>query len=196
MAPKRAGVMTNQPAKMTTPAVPANKAVRIQQPNSLKDATLRVGSCIRCDVRKPVEEAILSGAWQQVRNATAFEKVTCKILIISKAFPWSIDVSARSGDVVTCGDIFKALHKKLQKPIKGVEWAIVADRTRGKTIKEAAESRQKKDRDKQLKRIDWLGDMTMFEGIEKDEEWEKKMRLPTSRSVPETWVVKFGSRHV
>jgi hypothetical protein len=118
-----------------------------------------------------------------------------KILIISKAFPWSFIIRAPAGSVVTCGTIFEELHKRLQWQIEDAEWAIVAvDKRRKEVIEKAAKSRQAKDRDTRLKRIDWLGDMTMFEGLEIDKEFETKRHLPGSASVTETWVVRFGKR--
>jgi hypothetical protein len=96
---------------------------------------------------------------------------------------------------VTCGTIFEELHKRLQWQIEDAEWAIVAvDKRRKEVIEKAAKSRQAKDRDTRLKRIDWLGDMTMFEGLEIDKEFETKRHLPGSASVTETWVVRFGKR--
>jgi hypothetical protein len=55
--------------------------------------------------------------------------------------------------------------------------------------------RQAKDKVKRLKRIDWLEDRIMFEGLEKDKEFVKKRHLPgNSTSVAETWVATFGKR--
>jgi hypothetical protein len=118
---------------------------------------------------------------------------TYQILIISKALPWSFVIHAPAGSVVTCGTIFEELHKQLQSHIEDAVWATV-DRTRKEAIKKAAKSRQEKDKDTRLKRIDWLGDMTMFEGLEIDKEFETKRHLPASASVTETWVVRFGKR--
>ncbi|KAG1846096.1 hypothetical protein DFJ58DRAFT_799857, partial [Suillus subalutaceus] len=69
---------------------------------------------------------------------------------------------------------------------------VAVDRTRKEAVEKAARSRQEKDKINRLKRIDWLGDKTMFEGLERDKEFEKKRHLPGSVSVAETWVVRFG----
>ncbi|KAG1860729.1 hypothetical protein DFJ58DRAFT_778675, partial [Suillus subalutaceus] len=71
---------------------------------------------------------------------------------------------------------------------------VAVDKTRKEAIEKAAKSRQEKDKINRLKRIDWLGDTSMFEGLEKDKEFEKKRHLPGSESVAETWVVRFGKR--
>lgn len=148
---------------------------------------------VRYDIRKPAREGIMLTTWQQVYHIPAFVAPTYEILIISKAFPWSMVIRAPAGSVVTCGAIFEGLHEMLHKHIEDSEWAIVAlDKTRREAIEKAAKARQEKDKDKRLKRIDWLGDTPMFKGLEKDEEFEKKRHLPGSDTVAETWVVRFG----
>ena len=47
--------------------------------------------------------------------------------------------------------------------------------------------------DKRPKRIDFLGDVTLFKGLERDEDYEKLRLLPLSTSVPDTWLVKLTS---
>jgi hypothetical protein len=47
--------------------------------------------------------------------------------------------------------------------------------------------------DKHYKRIDSLGDETIFRGLEKDDEHEKAMVLLLSQGVMETWVIKLSS---
>jgi hypothetical protein len=157
-------------------------------PNLASDMTY-----VRYDIRQPTREGIMLSTWQQISHIPAFLTPTHEILIISKAFPWSIIIRAPAGSVITCGAIFEGLHELLQKHIEDSEWAIVAlDKTRREAIEKAAKSRQEKDTDKRLKRIDWLGDTPMFKGLERDEEFEKKRHLPGSARVTETWVVRFG----
>jgi len=148
---------------------------------------------IRYDVRKPPRDAIMLTTWQQISHLPALTVPTREIFIISKAFPWSIKIPAAAGSVVTCGAIFDALYTMLQQPMEDSEWGIVIhDKSRKEAIEKAAKLRQEKDKDKRLKRIDWLGDTPMFKGLEKDDEFEKKRALPGSAGVAETWVVKFG----
>ncbi|KAG2135780.1 hypothetical protein DEU56DRAFT_871601 [Suillus clintonianus] len=149
---------------------------------------------VRYDVRKPAREGIMLSTWQQISHVPAFVTPTYEVLIVSKAFPWSILIHVPAGSVVTCGAIFEGLHEMLQKPIEDSEWGIVAlgDKSRREAIEKAAKSRQEKDGDKRLKRIDWLGDTPMFKGMEKDEDFQKKRHLPGSAKVAETWVVRFA----
>ncbi|KAG1808700.1 uncharacterized protein BJ212DRAFT_1382660 [Suillus subaureus] len=165
------------------------------RPNRLRHI-LQVNSGMRYDVRKPTQEGIASSTWQQISHLPALLDVpTFNILIISKAFPWSIVIRAPAGSVVTCGAIFEELHKQLQRHIEDSEWGTVAvDKTRREAIQKAAKSRQEKDKVNRLKRVDWLGDTSMFEGLEKDKEFEKQRHLPGNANVTETWVVRFGKR--
>ena len=76
------------------------------------------------------------------------------------------------------------------------EWGlIVGDAKQQKTIEKAAKKRLNGTAagDKRLKRIDYLGDFTVFRGLYKDEEFERLRLLPGEKKCPETWVVKFGA---
>ena len=75
------------------------------------------------------------------------------------------------------------------------EWGlIVGDAKQQKTIEKAAKKRVNGTAgDKQLKRIDYLGDTTIFRGLYRDEEFERLRLLPGEKKCPETWVVKFGA---
>ncbi|KAG1823662.1 uncharacterized protein BJ212DRAFT_1325847 [Suillus subaureus] len=55
---------------------------------------------------------------------------------------------------------------------------VAVDNTRKEAVEKAAKSRQEKDRINRLKRIDWLGDKSMFEGLERDKEFEKRDIYP------------------
>ncbi|KAH7889080.1 hypothetical protein F5I97DRAFT_786536 [Phlebopus sp. FC_14] len=148
---------------------------------------------IRYDVRKSPRDGILLSTHQQIDFAPALAQPAYELRIISKAFPWTIDVRAPAGSVVTCGAVFEALYSMLQEPIADSEWGIaIHDKSRKETIEKAAKARQDKDKDKKLRRIDWLGETTAFKGLEKDEDFERKRLLPGTQACPETWVVKFG----
>lgn len=69
----------------------------------------------------------------------------------------------------------------------------VLDKEGRERILKAAKKRQEKDNDKCLKRIDWLGDSTLFKGLEQDGDFEKIRLLPEGRACPETWVVRLGA---
>lgn len=95
----------------------------------------------------------------------------------------------------------------LQEPLADSEWAMVClpgfgDRKRRDAMERAAERRREKARargdanaakDKALKRIDFLGEDTIFRGLEKDDDFAKKRLFPTEEECAETWVIKMGS---
>ncbi|KAH7925646.1 hypothetical protein BV22DRAFT_1064576 [Leucogyrophana mollusca] len=150
---------------------------------------------VRYDLRKPPSSGILFSTYQQVCHTAALDSVTTEFRVISKAFPWTIDIKVPGTSIVTCGAIWDAMYAMLQEPIADSEWGLVIhDKARKEAIEKAAKARQdaSKDGDKKLKRIDWLGDTTLFKGLEKDEDFEKKRLLPGTPAYSETWVVKFG----
>jgi hypothetical protein len=82
----------------------------------------------------------------------------------------------------------------LQEPLADSEWgAAVVDKERREKILKAAKKRQEKDKDKWLKRIDWLGETTLFRGLEQDADFEKLRLLPGVQACSETWVVRLSA---
>lgn len=119
------------------------------------------------------------------------------IVLVSKSFPWSIVAKSANGQPLTCENIWEAIHFGLQQPLEDSEWGFV---TANKKQRESTEKAHKKridegDVDKKLKRIDVLGEVTLFKGLERDEDFEKMRKLhgETSLQGPEIWVVKLGA---
>jgi len=114
--------------------------------------------------------------------------------LISKSFPWTIDID--SGSPITVGDVWDALYYALQEPIVNSEWGFIARDVKLKErVENAMAQRVAADpmADKQPKRIDFLGETTLFRGLEKDDEFAKAMLLPGVKAWTETWVVKLIS---
>ena len=150
---------------------------------------------IRYDLRRAPRDGLLLSTYQQIALQPALAHPTYDVRIISKAFPWAVDIRAPAGSVVTCSAIFEGVYAMLQEPIVDSEWGIVViEKSKKETIEKAAKARHEKKKDKHmgLKRIDWLGETTAFKGLERDEEFEKKRLLPGSQGCKETWVIKFG----
>ncbi|KIJ60023.1 hypothetical protein HYDPIDRAFT_99460 [Hydnomerulius pinastri MD-312] len=148
---------------------------------------------VRYDLRKPPRDGIMLTTFQQIALSPAVMQSTYDFRIISKQFPWTVDIRAPAGSVVTCSAVFEAIYAMLQEPMADSEWGIaVHEKSKKDAIEKAAKARQEKEKDKRLKRIDWLGDTTAFKGLERDEEFEKKRLLPGTSAVVETWVVKFA----
>ncbi|KAI6040614.1 hypothetical protein EDC04DRAFT_1459116 [Pisolithus marmoratus] len=124
---------------------------------------------------------------QQLSSTLALSSPSSAIRIISHSFPWTLDIRAP----VTCATVFERLYEMLQGSIADSEWGAICEESRCRTIMKAAKVRTGTDNVEKLKKIDWLGDMTAFRGLEKDSEFEKKRLLPGMAPCPETWVVKF-----
>lgn len=148
----------------------------------------------RVDVRfQPSSEAgIPNATYYAYRHAHATLTQASFIRLISKDFPWSIDVKT-GGHPVTCNDVWNALHAALQQPLADSEWgALSHDASRAKKVQKAAKQRQSEiDKDKGLKRVDWVTDYFIFHGLEKDDEFAKRRLAYVDSECEETWVVKM-----
>ncbi|KAG8214217.1 hypothetical protein J3R82DRAFT_11012 [Butyriboletus roseoflavus] len=184
----------NDPYRQKPPGWHFSDRTQSQPQHPHLNPTLAAGTTnIRYDLRKATRDGILLSTYQQISSQPAFAQPTYDVRIISKAFPWSVDIRAPTGSVVTCSAIFEGLYAMLQEPIVDSEWGIVVhDKSKKETVEKAAKARSEKDRDACLKRIDWLGETTAFKGLERDEEFEKKRLLPGTQPCKETWMIKFG----
>jgi hypothetical protein len=145
---------------------------------------------VRFDIKKPPRTEILASTYYTQPNTPATASGATHMRLISKAFPWSIDIPLRTP--VTCEAVWEALYKALQEEIMDSEWGfIVGDAKQQKAIEKAAKKRL--NGDKRLKRIDYLGDLTIFRGLYRDEEFERLRLLSGEKRCAETWVVKFGA---
>jgi len=147
---------------------------------------------IKYDVRRKARNEIAPATYVPNRHLFATASSASHVRLISKAFPWSIDVM--SNTPVTCEAIWDALYQALQQPIADSEWGIVVgDKKLRETIEKAARKRAESDADSQLKRIDWLGGQTIFKGLDRLEEFQELRLLPGAEPCTETWVVKLSS---
>jgi len=130
------------------------------------------------------------------------------IKVISKAFPWEIDVQSAAEDVpVTVGDLISAVHECLQKHISGSEWWIVTDLVRDKVSAQyvkncerssAGNSRRyevEKPREKSegLLRVDWLLENIVMMGLEKDDAYAAQ-RFRDKETRANTWLLVTGPK--
>ena len=136
--------------------------------------------------------AILSPTYFTYRNQFALATSTTHMRIVSKAFPWQIDIVSPGN--VTCEDVWNSLWSALQQPIEDSEWGFLIREKKSKEIVDAAVRRRLEldpASDRRPKRIDYLGNMTLFRGLEKDDEFAKLRQLPYSKNCEETWVVRL-----
>jgi hypothetical protein len=148
----------------------------------------------RVDVRfhSSSGKAIPDATYYAYRHAYATATQASHIRLISKDFPWSIDIKT-TGNPVTCDDVWSALHTALQKSLADSEWgALSHDPSDAKKVQKAAKQRQSEvDKDKTLKRVDWLADGFIFRGLEKDDDFAKRRLAYVDSECQETWVVKM-----
>ena len=113
--------------------------------------------------------------------------------LISKAFPWSIEIMTEAN--VTCEDVWRSLYNSLQQKIADSEWGFLI-RQEGQLAKIEASVKKRLEADpkadKHPKRIDVLGDATIFRGLELDSNFAKMRLLPLSPKCDETWVVRLS----
>lgn len=183
-------------------------------------------SRVRYDLRVPPVEGIEQGSFSHGQVHFALSRVrpyptttshhslinicvqpVATIRLISKEFPWQMDVQRGANTSITCENIWHGLHLMLQEPLADSEWAMLCLPAFGgakkrEATERAAERRREKARsrgdykaakDKALRRIDFLGVDTMFRGLEKDDDYAKKRAFPTQDECEEVWVMKTSS---
>jgi hypothetical protein len=117
---------------------------------------------------------------------------TSKMRLYSRSFPWTVDIISETGSIVTLDSVWTAINQALSADIADSEWGMLMnDKKQRDIIKKAAKER---DTSPRLKRIDWLGEATIFSGLEKDEEFIEKRNFPGGKEIKETWVMTFSSR--
>ncbi|KAJ6625824.1 hypothetical protein B0H10DRAFT_2211702 [Mycena sp. CBHHK59/15] len=170
----------------------AGAAVRSAKYPTLNPILASDTTPIRYDVRKKARNEIAPATYMPNRQLYATASAAMHVRLISKAFPWSIDVMSNAP--VTCEAIWDALYAALQEHIVDSEWGIVlGDKKLRETIEKAARKRGESDGDSKLKRIDWLGGNTIFKGLDRMEEFQEARLLHGSEPCAETWVVKLSS---
>lgn len=133
---------------------------------------------------------------------------TSAIKVISKDFPWEIDVeSADEQTPVTIADLLNAVHDTLQKHITNSEWWIVTDKVRDAVSNQyvkncdrssAANPRKyeiEKPREKSegLRRVDWLLNNVVLMGLERDDVFAaQRVREKDVRAI--TWILVTGPK--
>ncbi|EIW83422.1 hypothetical protein CONPUDRAFT_52977, partial [Coniophora puteana RWD-64-598 SS2] len=146
------------------------------------------------------QPAITKGKWKPGTFGTS--AYASEVRVVSKAFPWTLDVRGRPGEVLTVGTVWDALHALLQEPVVDSEWGALLVYEKGKREAVIKAAKERVEREKKqgkpdagavaLKRIDFLGEHTLFRGLERDEGFEDTRLLPGTKASAETWVAKMG----
>jgi hypothetical protein len=115
------------------------------------------------------------------------------IRLICRDLPWTIDIQAQ---VVVCGLIWERVHAELRRRMTDAEWALVCkDGCKRRTVEKTMKRRLEEfpSDDPMPLRIDYLGETTMFKGLEKDDAYAEKILMP-GREKCETWAIRLGRR--
>lgn len=121
------------------------------------------------------------------------------VRIISRDFPWHIDVDTQRREGITCQKLLRAVHQSLQASLTGAEWEFADDRRKEK-IRRAWTRRMMAAHmrgldpasvDQRVKRVDWLGSRYLFWGLQNDPEFVEHSWRPGSGHVEHTWVIQF-----
>ncbi|KAF9073657.1 hypothetical protein BDP27DRAFT_1318667 [Rhodocollybia butyracea] len=143
---------------------------------------------LKLDLRQRAQLSMNASTFYAYSGVYALAMPVHHIHLVSKAFPWSIDIKSPTVPL-TCEAVWNALYAALQEPIADSEWGFfVGERKIRETIEKAAKKRG----DKVLKRIDYLGESTVFRGLEKADEFQRMRLLPGTEVCTETWVVKMS----
>ncbi|KAJ7745485.1 hypothetical protein DFH07DRAFT_18094 [Mycena maculata] len=172
----------------------ANAGFRSTKYPSLNPILASDTTPIKYDVRRKARSEIPQALYGQYRAMFATASSSAHIRLLSKAFPWSIEIM--SSTPITCEAVWDALHTALQEHIVDSEWGIViGDKRLRETIEKAAKKRveAEHDDDSRLKRIDWLGAQTIFKGLDRLEDFQELRLLPGADECAETWIVKLGT---
>ncbi|KAG6919360.1 hypothetical protein DXG01_006909 [Tephrocybe rancida] len=138
---------------------------------------------LQWDVRRPPTD-IHASTFFSSRHIAAMQTATRKFRIISKAFPWTIDIDLPV--TITCEMVWDAIYQGLQEPIADSEWGLILNIKKQRDVVERAAAKRReanKDDDKPLRRIDYLGETTMFKGLDRDEDFAKMRLLPVCSDV-------------
>ncbi|KAF8328613.1 uncharacterized protein EI90DRAFT_3126070 [Cantharellus anzutake] len=122
--------------------------------------------------------------------------------IISKKFPWEIDVEyPKSSAAVTIGDVLQAVHEALHVSATQLEWQDLTEDFRRRVGEQARQNcdatlklnlRKARFTDEGVKRVDWLVDRHIMKGLKKDERFIREcVKDPSMRE--RTWVLVTSS---
>ncbi|KAI0684722.1 hypothetical protein BC835DRAFT_1292396 [Cytidiella melzeri] len=144
------------------------------------------------DLRKPPRE-YEPQEYDHHSRYSVFLQPKNRLRLVCKNFPWTIEIK---DEWVYCSLVWDVMYEALQKPIKSSEWALIAhDESKRQEINKARRKRLERYREDDLrpKRIDWLGEMTLFRGLYCDEAFVRNVLLPGKDEWMETCVIRLDS---
>ena len=138
-------------------------------------------------------------SWYNGRDAPATWPRVTQIRLISRSFPWSIDVPASDARVgVTCGDVIEAIHTSMYNRLLQQQFDH-ASRTQKRLLSESFYHNRSTAHgvpggklQQTLLKCDWLGQDTMFGGIVEDDRLVREMWRD---AIPCTFELKCVKRY-
>jgi len=99
---------------------------------------------LRYDVRNVPKDTILASTYHINCHTPCLGTPTSHVRLISKAFPWTIEIKSSHGSI-TCELIWDAIYHGLQQPIADSEWGmVVVDKELRERILKAAKKKRRK----------------------------------------------------
>ena len=121
-------------------------------------------------------------SWYNGRDAPATWPRVTQIRLVSRSFPWTIDVPASDARVgVTCGDVIEAVHLNMYGRLSQQQYDCASrqqQRLLGESFyhnRSTAPGVPGGRLQQTLLRVDWLGQDTMFGGVADDERLVREM---------------------
>lgn len=149
------------------------------------------GLPVRLDLRKNPRRANPID-FQQHFGYSLFSQPVREIRLVCRSFPWPIELR---GELVLCGIVWSTLYETLQENLTDSEWAMASE-SRRKIIDRAVRLREAEsgNRNMKPKRIDWLGEKTVFAGLERDDNFVQEIAMPERQYSIDTWVIRMENR--
>jgi hypothetical protein len=156
-------------------------------------------SAVAYDVRKPPQDGVLHAVISAVGNSPALKKQVTHIRLISKDFPWQFDIKLDLTrpyvQPITVANVWESLYGGLHVPIADSEWGclVMYDKHKAEAALRAA-TRRGRESDEPMLRVDWLGEGSVFKGLDKDKDFMKRRLFPTETPCEDTWLGRVMSR--
>ena len=166
---------------LTAPAVPA-------PPGMLYPFIAVGGIPVLFDLRKDPRRANRH-EFERHDRYSLFSQPVKNVRLVCKDFPWPIEIK---DEWVVCGTIWEKVYNELQVYITESEWALASEEVR-RRIDRAVRFREAETGNRELRprRIDWLGEKTLFAGLERDNAYVQSAALPGKREMVDTWVIRL-----
>ncbi|KAF7797612.1 hypothetical protein EIP86_008812 [Pleurotus ostreatoroseus] len=149
------------------------------------------GAPVRLDLRKNPRRANQVD-FQRHSGYSLFSRPVKELRLVCKEFPWPMEIEE---EWVICGAVWSRLYDTLQEYLTDSEWALASE-SRRKKIDRAVRLREAETGNSNLKarRIDWLGEKTVFAGLERDDNFVQEIALPERQDNMDTWVIRMIRR--